>query len=116
MKVNIRQLKKWIAALDSGKYKQGYCLLQMYDNKYCCLGVACKVLIPAYKQDVELDGILKYTTPKDQKYAPDWLKNISDDFNRKTGKHLTYLNDHEDFSFAEIATLLELVYIHKMLD
>ena len=34
--------KKWVAALRSGKYKQGKG--QLYDNldeKYCCLGVAC---------------------------------------------------------------------------
>lgn len=31
--------KKWLIALRSGNYKQGTCNL-VYNNKYCCLGVA----------------------------------------------------------------------------
>lgn len=34
--------KKWIKALLSGKYKQGQYRLYE-DNKYCCLGVLCKI-------------------------------------------------------------------------
>ena len=34
--------KKWVAALRSGKFKQGRSYLQMGDN-YCCLGVACVI-------------------------------------------------------------------------
>lgn len=34
---------KWIAALRSGKYKQGRSVLRTADNKYCCLGVLCEV-------------------------------------------------------------------------
>ena len=33
---------RWIEALKSGKYKQGYGQLRA-KNKYCCLGVACEV-------------------------------------------------------------------------
>jgi hypothetical protein len=34
---------KWVAALRSGKYKQGkYSLRSNYDN-YCCLGVLCEL-------------------------------------------------------------------------
>lgn len=35
-----RQVKKWIEALLSGKYKQGQGVL-CSNEKYCCLGVAC---------------------------------------------------------------------------
>jgi hypothetical protein len=35
-------LTDWLAALRSGKYKQGTGRLH-YGNKYCCLGVACAV-------------------------------------------------------------------------
>ncbi len=31
--------KRWVAALRSGKYKQGKRLLKTEDGKYCCLGV-----------------------------------------------------------------------------
>jgi hypothetical protein len=37
--------KKWVAALKSGKYKQGKCSLKNTDNTYCCLGVLCEVFI-----------------------------------------------------------------------
>ncbi len=42
--------KKWLKALRSGKYKQGEGQLERIDAdgnaKYCCLGVACKMLYP----------------------------------------------------------------------
>jgi len=42
--------EKWIAALRSGEFKQntdGY--LQDEENRYCCLGVACKIAHPKLK-------------------------------------------------------------------
>ncbi len=42
--------KKWLAALRSGKYKQGKGKLESsIDNTYCCLGVACKISDPNAK-------------------------------------------------------------------
>lgn len=35
--------KKWVAALRSGKYKQGTNVLRDGKDKYCCLGVACHI-------------------------------------------------------------------------
>ena len=40
--------RKWIAALRSGKYRQGKNKLQA-GNAYCCLGVLCKIA-PKYVQ------------------------------------------------------------------
>ena len=38
------QLKeKWIAALESGEYKQGTGFLRSIKNEFCCLGVLCDV-------------------------------------------------------------------------
>lgn len=34
--------KKWVAALESGEFKQTTLFLQ-YGGAYCCLGVACRV-------------------------------------------------------------------------
>lgn len=114
MNIPIRQLKKWIAALDSGDYKQGTeCLQDTYG--YCCLGVGCKVLINKRKQNMILERLVG-NFPEDQPNAPQWLKEINSDFQNKTGTSLDALNDIEDYTFPEIATLLELVYIHKMLD
>jgi hypothetical protein len=36
--------EKWVAALRSGKYKQGKGLLRDRHNNYCCLGVLCEIL------------------------------------------------------------------------
>jgi hypothetical protein len=41
-KKNRDRIKKWIAALRSGEYKQGTFALKKGD-RYCCLGVACDI-------------------------------------------------------------------------
>jgi hypothetical protein len=38
--------KKWVAALRSGKYKQGKGGLRNQHGEFCCLGVACDVMDP----------------------------------------------------------------------
>ncbi len=115
MKPDIKQLKNWIAALDSGEYKQSAYRLQS-ESGYCCLGVACKVLIPDDKI-IKCNGLISGTTPHHHYlYSPKWLNEINKDFANKTGGYLTDLNDSMEYTFPEIATLLELVYIHKMLD
>jgi len=40
MKINV--MKKWVAALESGEYKQGIGQLRE-GNTYCCLGVLCEI-------------------------------------------------------------------------
>lgn len=129
MRINIKQFKKWIAALDSGEYKQGKHWLQDTD-RYCCLGLGCKVLMKASELTVRAGGEIQGQRPTDQPFAPQWLKDIDVDFEIKTGIRLTVLNDHgidygrifegsefiTSFTYGEIATLLELVYVHKILD
>lgn len=114
LKINKRQFKKWIAALDSGEYKQGAGQLN-YNDRYCCLGVGCKVLIPNKVLYID-HGQIAGGWPGSQPAAPIWLKGINIDFDNKTGMSLSYLNDEKGYTFPEIATLLELVYIHKILD
>lgn len=36
---------KWIAALESGEYKQGQNVLRSDDGFYCCLGVLCELAV-----------------------------------------------------------------------
>ena len=43
--------RRWIKALRSGDYKQGYHALRSWDDKFCCLGVACDLLQPKIKWD-----------------------------------------------------------------
>lgn len=112
----LRQLKKWIAALDSGKYPQGSGALQSGIG-FCCLGVAVKAIIPKSYQDIcDDDNALLGNFPHSQPHAPSWLKAVNSDFSQRAGTPLSMLNDDGGFTFSEIATLLELVYIHKILD
>lgn len=42
--------EQWLQALESGKYEQGTCELRTANDLFCCLGVACEVLIPETRQ------------------------------------------------------------------
>jgi len=111
--------EKWIAELRSGKYQQTSAALQ---DKYgfCCLGVACHVFIPSDQIQLDLDGRITGGMPYNQPGSPLWLSGINNDFERKTGEELADLNDgtteYGSFSFDEIADLIQLVYIHKILN
>jgi hypothetical protein len=35
--------KKWVEALRSGKYRQGYGYLRYVTDEFCCLGVLCDI-------------------------------------------------------------------------
>jgi hypothetical protein len=122
MKINKKQLLEWINALYSGEYKQIKARLnnaQSPNHKagYCCLGVGCKLFIPEDKLHFDSLGRILGILPADQMYAPAWLKKINYDFNMRTGTALIELNDGDDqYTFEEIGMLLQLVYVHKMLD
>lgn len=114
MNINKADIVKWCAALDNGEYPQGKYKLQSKTG-YCCLGVGCKIFTPEDKQRKDEFGYLVGDTAISQPDAPEWLKDISSDVNRKIGTSLVLLNDHSNFSFSEIATILELLYIHEIL-
>lgn len=121
MRINREQFSKWIKALKSGRYKQTEGELQN-ECGYCCLGVACKVLIPKSKIELEeeedIDGntikgkYLSGAFPNEQTYAPKWLKEINEDFAKKSEnkQSLSVLNDEYHYTFKEIAEELEKVY------
>ena len=113
MRTQKRTIQKWCDALRGGEYKQDRKTLQT-QNGFCCLGVACKVFIPRGKL-AKMNSLLGGELPNDQRYSPNWLKDINDDFNDKTRVELTMLNDSGNYNFNEIADLLEAVYIHKVL-
>lgn len=120
--IPVKEIKKWVRALRSGKYKQTRLVLQDKQG-YCCLGVACKTLIPKHKQiKNSLFGTLVGGMVWNQPHAPLWLKEVSAEFARITGTGLIMLNDegfstpeeiYSPLTFDEIADMLELVFVHK---
>jgi hypothetical protein len=114
----------WIAFLQAGVFEKGHNKL---DDGYgvCCLGVGCIITIPEHKlitKFVEWSGKDRILggVPKDQLFAPNWLKAINEDFQRRTGMSLSRLNDGKAFnhsdslSHPEIADKLLEVYGHEL--
>lgn len=106
-------MQRWINALRSGNYKQGREQLN-YEDKFCCLGVACDLFIdePELWNENNIAGFM----PSNQPAAPEWLKEVSNDFFYQTGRGLTELNDSREYTFDDIADLLQAVYIEGVLD
>lgn len=115
--IDKKEFNKWLTALYSdGEFKQGKGALQPSKDTFCCLGVACKVLIPASLQLQGEEGYLNGALPSAQGHAPLWLRRINSDFYSMTQHaHLADLNDSGDYSFAEIADLLYAVHILEVL-
>jgi hypothetical protein len=56
--------ERWVRALKSGEYKQGYGRLRI-GNKYCCLGVLCDLaardgIVNAHEEDGYIAGEFSY--------------------------------------------------------
>ena len=144
IKQNIEDILKWIEELRSGNYSQGRRSLHQRNplnqsESFCCLGVACKVLIEPVKLSLKEDGTIGGYYPSSQQNAPEWLKYIDTDFISKTNASFSALNDYgvlrevveriksdfpyyeassikEPFTFDEIADLLVMVYVLGVLD
>jgi hypothetical protein len=129
-KINEKEFKKWLRALRSGQYNQAIGELQDYAG-YCCLGVACKVLIKPKLIEYKSiqNGYTKVETqfmegamPNEQKYAPAWLSTLPEDFNQRCkgekgdSVSLTQLNDTDRYTFEEIADILDAIYIKGVLE
>lgn len=108
--INEKEFYKWLDALNSGEYKQARGSLQVSDG-YCCLGVACKILIPRELQRADVSGNILGGSLWCQPNSPKWLKKINEDFKIKEGAYLSELNDSFELSFKEIASILNRVYV-----
>jgi len=60
MKKSIK--KRWIAALRSGKFRQGEQMLMTDDGAYCCLGVLCRLYTREKKKKFDKVVIYSRTT------------------------------------------------------
>ena len=107
-RVPITKLEQWIAALRSGRYKQGIGELYNHYNKgFCCLGVLDHVV-----EKKALEQINHKAMP----CMDSWTYYINGDFYQKTWLSLDHLNDHKGASFADIADYLEWVYVWGVLE
>lgn len=89
--------RKWIAALESGKYRQTTEYLCQSENKkrtYCCLGVLCEVAGVPREKDYSYDG--RYDVLSSKLLARFDLSHRDQDI-------LTDMNDEQGASFKEIA-------------
>lgn len=101
----------WLAALRSGKYKQGRGRLRSADDKYCCLGIACEVA--GMRAELEM-GRYIYYEPDSSDYhlaylGHDHAVRLEIDGLMPT---LAEMND-ETASFAEIADFLEATWLSQ---
>jgi len=110
------QIKTWCEALRSGNYNQGRGSLNPSTGYFCCLGVACKELIPKNylrcNLDIRMSGASAYCQPK----SPEWLKLINSDIRNFIGNSLTRINDDDQANFNEIADLIESIYLLDVLN
>lgn len=118
MKPNVENIRKWVEALNSGKYKQ--CKGRMFDpskTEYCCLGVACQ--LHADENRGEFDDNGGYL--RCSQYLPwkvmEWLGVdscnpglVCKDIVAKTVP-ATHINDKLEHSFKDIAEAIEETYL-----
>lgn len=109
-------VKKWVAALRSGKYKQGKGVLRSEKGKYCCLGVLCDVASPkGWNKTPEkaLNSRGKAFGHRLDDYSPDMI--AWKEYFRLTGLDkldpdtLVIMNDDDRKSFSTIANHIESV-------
>jgi hypothetical protein len=113
------QFLDWLAVLESNAVPQATSRLQNREG-FCCLGLACALLIPENKVITAADDIFMPTGrllgeyPDCQPNAPRWLKDIDKHFLRKTGRTVSDMNDIDELSFPEIAKILRMAYAEEL--
>lgn len=96
---------KWLAALRSGKYKQGQRALKRNDE-FCCLGVLCDVLGADWEVGADKDlGATVGGELQDYYLNPCALATAG--FSEQQQAILYGMNDDQGRSFAEIADHIE---------
>lgn len=97
--------RRWVEALESGKYEQGMGQLRNSNNRYCCLGVACDVNDPTLWDGVDMGW-----------YKGEGDEELSDNLLNKLGLtsddqcNLIDMNDNQRKTFPEIAAYLREFY------
>jgi hypothetical protein len=103
----------WVAGLRSGEYQQATEMLRDGDG-FCCLGVLCD-LHKRRTNEGDWSGsaycILNTEDDGSETILPAgvvrWAECQSDPTDRETGEFFTRLNDEYDYSFAQLADMIE---------
>ena len=98
--MNAELKSKWVEALRSGRYVQGYGQLY-YNQKYCCLGVLCSLMRPPddpSEVEQSWDGWAGELGPKMAEEAG---------LTVETQCHLVGMNDELRVPFERIADYIE---------
>jgi hypothetical protein len=107
-KLPVNKLRaKWIAALRSGKYKQGVNRLRTQDNCFCCLGVAADILGPGNWEQKDFEWLYRVnalTRPREVDLSISMLQRFGLD--KSDQEKLVSMND-DGKSFSEIANYIE---------
>jgi hypothetical protein len=94
--------EQWIAALESGEYKQGQKALRPSESTYCCLGVLCDLYAKdhpkfrGWRGGLFLDEMISLPTA---------VKEWADVFSTPVIVELMVMND-TDVSFTDIAAFI----------
>lgn len=112
-------MKKWVAALRSGEFKQVHGRLEDKDGNCCCLGILCNIALAegvcdyskdCHFSDSNFSGSSDTLPPEVREWAK--IKNHAGEFVTKTNERikLTNLNDTQKKTFSEIADIIETHY------
>jgi len=107
--MNKDNVLKWVEALESGKYQQGFGTLNSKNETFCCLGVACEVAIlngVELRKEKNVNGLFYYNgNPSTLPCAvQQWLDiDVGVGNPPVGGKSLASLNDKFEVSFEVIA-------------
>lgn len=109
--------EKWIAALRSGEYKQGYgrlCTIKDGSREYCCLGVLCDVVGATWYDDGGT-SIAEFDTDRNSIFLPRSIERLvglkmdgeDDDPGPLVGMNDGWGENDKPQSFAVIAQWIE---------
>lgn len=121
--MNRENIKKWVDALRSGEYLQGYAFLRR-GNSYCCLGVACELARKSIPISIDVDHAeldihfyngSKYSLPDE---VLDWLGfsrpyaiKFTNSDGTEVSRTLADINDSKEYNFNQIADLIEKQFL-----
>jgi hypothetical protein len=122
---NCENIRKWVTALESDKYKQGRQCLR-FGDQFCCLGVAADLsLKDGVNGEWRRDGAFAYgdvdeggVRSAEAEFLPwpamNWLELDDDcpDLRGEDGKFYSaaWLNDELNYTFAQIAQAIRRTY------